>query len=95
MLCTLAELRNKEIINIKNGARMGFVDDVEFDTADSAVKSFIIYGRARFFGLLGREDDIILTCEDIEIIGTDTVLISVDETKLMKRRLSQGKNLLK
>lgn len=95
MKCTLAELRNKEIINIKNGARMGFVDDVEFDTDDSMIKSFIVYGRSRFFGLFGREDDIILTCDDIEIIGVDTVLISADEAKLAKRRTMQSKSLLK
>lgn len=95
MKCTLAELKNKEIINIKNGARLGYVDDLEFDTDDASIKSFIIYGRARLFGLLGRDDDIILTCDDIEIIGVDTVLISADEAKLMKRRLSAGKNLLK
>lgn len=95
MKCTLAELRNKEIINIRNGARMGYVDDVEFDTDDSMIKSFIIYGRTRFFGLLGRDDDIILTCDDIEIIGVDTVLISADEAKIAKRRVSQTKNLLK
>ena len=95
MKCTLAELRNKEIINIKNGARMGFVDDVEFDTDDSMIKSFIVYGRSRFFGLFGREDDIILTCDDIEIIGVDTVLISADEAKLTKRRTLQSKSLLK
>lgn len=95
MKCTLAELRNKEIINIRNGARMGYVDDVEFDTDDSMIKSFIIYGRTRFFGLLGRDDDIILTCDDIEIIGVDTVLISADEAKMAKRRISQTKSLLK
>lgn len=95
MKCTLAELRNKEIINIKNGARMGYVDDVEFDTDDSMIKSFIVYGRSRFFGLFGREDDIILTCDDIEIIGVDTVLISADEAKLAKRRTLQPKSLLK
>lgn len=95
MKCTLAELRNKEIINIRNGARMGYVDDVEFDTDDSMIKSFIIYGRTRFFGLLGRDDDIILTCDDIEIIGVDTVLISADEAKIAKRRISQAKSLLK
>lgn len=95
MKCTLAELRNKEIINIKNGARMGYVDDVEFDTDDSMIKSFIVYGRTRFLGLFGREDDIILTCDDIEIIGVDTVLISADEAKLSKRRTLQSKSLLK
>lgn len=95
MKCTLAELRNKEIINIRNGARMGYVDDIEFDTDDSMIKSFIIYGRTRFFGFLGRDDDIILTCDDIEIVGMDTVLISADEAKLAKRRVSQAKSLFK
>ncbi|MCM1023911.1 MAG: YlmC/YmxH family sporulation protein [Prevotella sp.] len=95
MKCTLTALRNKEIINIKNGARLGYIDDLEFDTGTSEVKSFIVYGRARFFGLLGREDDIVIDCGDIEIIGVDTVLISADEAKLAKSRLSQTKSLLK
>ena len=95
MKCTLAELRNKEIINIKTGERLGYVDDIEFDTEDSAVRSFIVYGRARLFGLLGREDDIVITCDDIEIIGVDTMLISVNETELAKRHSGGLKNLLK
>ncbi len=95
MKCTLAEMRSKEIINIKNGARMGYVDDVEFDTETASVKSFIVYGRTRFFGLLGKEDDIIITCKDIEIIGVDTVLVSVDSAKSIKTDSVSIKDLLK
>ena len=95
MKCTLAELRNKEIINIKNGERLGYVDDIEFDTEDSTVRSFIVYGRARLFGLLGREDDIVITCDDIEVIGADTLLISASEAELAKRRSFEVKNLFK
>lgn len=95
MKCTLADLRNKEIINIKTGERLGYVDDIEFDTDDSTIKSFIVYGRARLFGLLGRDDDIIITCDDIEIIGVDTLLISVGEAELAKRHSAGIKNLLK
>ena len=95
MKCTLAELRNKEIINIKNGARLGYIDDLEFDTETSKIKSFIVYGRSRFFGLLGKEDDIVITCGDIEIIGVDTVLIAVEEAELAKRYSKDIKSLLK
>lgn len=95
MKCTLTKLRDKEIINIKNGARLGYIDDIEFDTETAEVKSFIVYGRARFFGLLGREDDIVITCGDIEIIGEDTVLIAVDEAELVKRHGNSYKNLFK
>ncbi|MDE5576928.1 MAG: PRC-barrel domain-containing protein, partial [Oscillospiraceae bacterium] len=74
---------------------LGYIDDLEFDTETSEVKSFIVYGRSRFFGLLGREDDVIITCDDIEIIGVDTVLISADESQLAKRLQIQTKSLLK
>ena len=87
MKCTLSEIRNKEVINIKNGARLGYVDDVEFETETASVKSFIVYGRTRFFGFLGREDDLVITCDEIEVIGIDTILISADDTKLTKCRL--------
>ncbi|MGN0675311.1 MAG: YlmC/YmxH family sporulation protein [Oscillospiraceae bacterium] len=95
MNCTLTELRNKEIINIKTGARLGYIDDIEFDTDDASVKAFVVYGRMRLFGLLGKEDDIVITCADIEIIGADTVLISVDEANLLKRKTNGVKNLFK
>ena len=81
MKCTLSEMRNKEIINIKNGARLGYVDDIEFETETASVKSFIVYGRTRFFGFLGREDDLIITCDEIEVVGVDTILISTNDTK--------------
>ena len=95
MKCTLAELRNKEIINIKTGTRLGYVDDIEFETDDATVKAFIVYGRARLFGFLGREDDIIITCDDIAIVGVDTVLVSVEEAELAKRHTNNMKTLFK
>ena len=88
MKCTLSEIRNKEIINIKNGARLGYVDDIEFETETASVKSFIVYGRTHFFGLLGKEDDLIITCDEIEVVGVDTILISVNDTKTTKKELT-------
>ncbi len=87
MKCTLSEIRNKEVINIRNGARLGYVDDIEFDTETSVVKSFIVYGRTHFFGLLGKEDDLVITCDEIEVVGVDTILISSDDAKSTKLRL--------
>lgn len=84
MKCTLNDIRSKEIINIKTGTKLGYADDVEIDTSDFTVRSFVIYGRYRLFGLLGRENDITVKCSNIEIIGTDTILISADEGKLSK-----------
>lgn len=68
-------MRNKEVINIKTGVRLGCVSDVEIDTNNAVLLAIIIYGRLRCFGLLGREEDIIIRWEDIDIIGEDTVLV--------------------
>lgn len=95
MKCTLSDIRSKEIINIRSGTKLGYVDDIEFDTGDCTVKSFIIYGRYRLFGLLGKDDNVIIKCKDVEIIGTDTILVSVDDGIATKSSAVQGKILCK
>ena len=76
MICSLEELRRKEVIDINTGERLGYIDDVRIDLKTSAVEALLIYGRARFFGVWGREDDIVIPCGDIKVVGSDVVLIS-------------------
>lgn len=73
--CCVTDLRNKEVINQKNGCRLGLVSDVEVDTCSGRVVAIIIFGRQKCFGLLGRCDDIRICWEDIKVIGDDTVLV--------------------
>ena len=75
MVCSLMDLRCKEVVNIQNGSCLGCVCDAEFDTGTALICSLIIYGRPRFFGLLGREADIIIPWKQIKCIGEDTVLV--------------------
>ncbi len=79
LVCSLGDLRNKEVINIKNGAKLGFVDDVEINMKEATVLALIVYGRPRLFGLFGREEDLIIKCDEIELIGEDTILVSYDD----------------
>ncbi|MCM1523243.1 MAG: YlmC/YmxH family sporulation protein [Ruminococcus sp.] len=79
MKCTFTELRSREVINTSTGGRIGFIDDLEIDTESGSVISMIICGRPRMMGLLGRDDDVVISCSDIVKIGTDTVLVKTDE----------------
>jgi YlmC/YmxH family sporulation protein len=54
---------------------LGCISDIEIDTDNASVVAIVIRGRQRFFGLFGREDDIVIPWCEIEIIGEDTVLI--------------------
>ena len=76
MNCRIGELRNKEVVNVKDGSRLGFVSDVELDTATASLTAVVVYGRLRLFGLLGREPDFIIPWRDIELIGDDAVLVN-------------------
>lgn len=75
MGCRMADLRQKEVISVKDGGRLGFVCDIELDAHCAAVTALIIYGRGRLLGLLGRGEDIVIPWKDIEMIGEDIVLV--------------------
>lgn len=95
MKYTLNDIRNKEVINIRSGSKIGYVDDIEFDAESLTVKSLIIYGRGRFLGFFGRDDDVVIKCRDIEIIGTDTILVSTNEVISPKTVDAKVKSLCK
>ena len=75
MLCRITDLRYKEVVNVNDGSCMGGVSDVEIDTCCARVEAVVIFGRARLFGLLGREEDSVIPWNQIECIGEDTVLV--------------------
>lgn len=81
MICSLESLRSKEVIDITTGERLGYIDDAELNLEDSTVSALIIYGRERLFGILGKEDDLVIPCGDICVIGKDVMLVKRSEVK--------------
>lgn len=78
MYCRANDLRCKDVVNIKNGCRIGYVCDFEIDLSCARISALIIYGRWRLFGLLGRGKDIVIRWCDIQLIGEDTILVNFD-----------------
>jgi len=78
MLCRFSEFRDREVICIRTGQRLGFVCDVEFQSPEGRVTALIVPGRARYLGLFGREEDYILPWECITRVGEDVILIESD-----------------
>jgi len=75
MRCTLSDLRYKEVIDIADGSRYGFVGDVELDVDTGLVKAIIIPGRLRCLGLLGREEDLVFPWASVKRFGEDIILV--------------------
>ena len=71
----IRELRRKEVINITDGGRLGFVGDVDLRMPDGQTAALIVYGPARFFGLFGRGEEYYVPWDSIQRIGDDIILI--------------------
>ncbi len=84
MTCRIDELKNKQIVCVKDGCVLGFVSDVELDTENGTLTSVIIFGRLKFFGVLGREEDIVIPWSEIIVIGPETILVSTDSSPYLK-----------
>ena len=76
MLLNFVDLKQKEIINIVDGKKLGFPDDIVFDSENTTVKSFTIPGQSKAFGLKKGESRTI-NLQDIFLIGEDVILVNI------------------
>ena len=70
-----ADFRQKEVISITEGRRLGYISDIEIDFEKGVIDSIIIPGRSRLFGLLGSAEDLRIPWNDIYKIGDDLILV--------------------
>ena len=71
----IAELRYKEVISVEDGARYGYVGDMEIDLESGQVQALVVPGKRRFFGLFGREEDKIIPWNAVKRFGEDIILV--------------------
>lgn len=73
-----ADFRQKEVINIKTGQRMGFISDVDVDMDKGTLNSVIIPGAGKVLGMFGRGEDVVIPWECIRTIGDEVILVDYD-----------------
>ena len=81
------DFRRREVININDGVRLGFVADLDIRVPEGQVSALIVYGPARFFGLFGRGEEFYIPWDCIQRIGDDIILID----KTFQRREPERK----
>lgn len=73
MLITSCELREKDVINICDGRRLGFICDFEIDT--ECGKICAVFVSEKFFSINGNKNQMRIRWDMIRCIGDDTVLV--------------------
>ena len=87
----IAELRDKEVIDVSDGSRFGYVGDVEVDLETGKIRSLVVPGRLRLFGLLGREEDRIFPWESVRRFGEDIILVESDALRPGREERRRGR----
>lgn len=81
----ISELKQKEVININDCKKLGFVGDVDFDICKGIIIAIIVPGPGCFCGFLAREKEYIIPFCDIKQIGDDIILVDVREKEVSDR----------
>ena len=77
----VTELRCKEVINITDGQRLGFVSDVEVQLPEGKVLALVVPGPCRFFGLFWRKEEFVIPWNNNRRIGSDIILVELEPDK--------------
>ena len=73
-----SEFKQKEVINCRDGERIGFVCDIVFDECNACIKKIVIPGQCKLFGIFGKEEEYSIPWNCIRRIGTDVILVDID-----------------
>ena len=71
------DFRHKEVVNINNGKRLGFVQDVCANLETGRITSIIVPGSKKLMSMFSKEDDIVIEWEKIKCIGDDIILVDI------------------
>ena len=79
------DLKQKEVINVKDCRRLGYVGDVDFDMKTGCMLALIVPGPGCICGFLGREKEYVIPFCDICQVGSDIILVDVKEKDVAEK----------
>lgn len=71
------DFKHKEVINITDARRLGFVQDVTADLNTGVITSIIVPGNTKLLSMFSSNNDIIIPWENIKCIGDDIILVEI------------------
>ncbi|QXM05828.1 YlmC/YmxH family sporulation protein [Crassaminicella indica] len=90
-MISTSDLREKEIINIIDGRRLGFVSDIEVNLEKGRIEALIVPGPGRFLSFFGKNNDYIITWNEIKKIGIDIILVEL-KSEIITQEKEEEKN---
>ena len=71
------DFKHKEVINISDGRRLGFVQDVNAELDSGTITSIVVPGNSKVFNLFSGDQTIVIPWSRIKCIGEDIILVEI------------------
>ncbi len=75
----ISDMMEKEVVNVNNGKKLGFISDIELDMGEGRIKSLIIVNEGSKSYLLSRGEACAVSWNNIIKIGHDMILVKIDQ----------------
>lgn len=75
------DFKHKEVVNIVDGKRLGFVQDVTADLESGIITSIIVPGNSKLINLFAGNNDIVIPWQNIKCIGEDIILVEINKER--------------
>ncbi|MDP4134057.1 MAG: YlmC/YmxH family sporulation protein [Bacillota bacterium] len=76
-MAKISDFRQKEVINIHSGKRLGYVCDIELDEEKGTLESIIVPS-GKMFSSLSKNNDRVIPWSKITKIGSDIILVDYE-----------------
>ncbi len=80
----ISDFQTKDVINIVDGKRLGQISDLELDLRQGRIDAIVVPSYSKFLGLFGGGADLIIPWRNIVKIGSDVVLVKMEELKTLQ-----------
>ncbi len=71
------DFKHKEVINIRDARRLGYVHDVTADLETGTITSIIVPGNNKMFNIFSTNNEIVIPWDKIKAIGEDIILVEI------------------
>lgn len=71
------DFKHKEVINITDAKRLGYVQDVNAELDSGTITSIVVPGNSKVFNIFSSDQTIVIPWSRIKCIGEDIILVEI------------------
>jgi len=77
-MLNLSDIRDKEVINVVTGERLGYIDDFEIDLDKGIITAIILPTENKVMNIFAKKNDLYIDWKNIYKIGSDIILVNLN-----------------